>query len=138
MSKYKVLLPTNGSVAGDIIELTPKQAANYNGGEPTPRVELIVEEAAAADAGESSEQKKDDEGIDEGADDEDEDEEDDKDADKSHFDFHVVTQEDLDNNPFFATLGVPVGTQVEYDPAVVVSREIAIEKLGLEAVESAE
>lgn len=125
--KFKVLLPTNGFEPGSIVELTQEEADRYNAGEERPRVEVVPEAAAAAAAGESSEQKKDDEGIDEGADDEDE-----------ETDKHVVTQEDLDNNPFFATLGIAVGTEVEYDPATVVSREVAIEKLGLEVVEAAE
>lgn len=43
MSKYKVLLPTNGHAPGDEVELTDDEANNYNAGEPTPRVELIAE-----------------------------------------------------------------------------------------------
>ncbi len=42
------------------------------------------------------------------------------------FEKYVVTQENLDDNKFFATLGIPVGAEVEYDPAVVISREEAI------------
>lgn len=38
----------------------------------------------------------------------------------------VVTQDHLDSNPFFASLGIPVGTELEYDPTVVISREDAI------------
>lgn len=46
MPKYKVLLPTNGYEVGSIVELSEEVAANFNGGEPTPRVELIPEEPA--------------------------------------------------------------------------------------------
>ncbi len=53
--KYKVIHPTNGYQEGDIVELTEAEAANYNGGEPEPRVVLVEEgsgEESAQSAGE--------------------------------------------------------------------------------------
>lgn len=41
MSKYKVLLPTNGHEVGSEVELSEEEANNYNAGEPTPRVEIM-------------------------------------------------------------------------------------------------
>lgn len=41
---------------------------------------------------------------------------------------HTVTQADLDSNEVFAGLGYKVGDQVPFDPAVVISREAAIEQ----------
>lgn len=52
MPKYKVLLPTNGFEVGSEVELSEEQAANFNGGEPTPRVQLVVD-AAASGSGEA-------------------------------------------------------------------------------------
>lgn len=54
--KYKVIHPTNGLIEGDIVELTETEAANYNGGEPKPRVVLVEEgsEAAPPAGGESA------------------------------------------------------------------------------------
>lgn len=50
---------------------------------------------------------------------------------------YIVTQEHIDANPFFASLNIPVGTEVEYDPAVVISREEAIARgIDVEAVEA--
>jgi hypothetical protein len=52
-------------------------------------------------------------------------------------DKYIVTQEHIDSNPFFASLNVPVGTEVEYDPSVVISREEAIARgIDVEAVEA--
>lgn len=51
--KFKVLLPTNGFAAGDVVELTQAQADNYNAGEPTPRVEAVNDAPAAAGVGET-------------------------------------------------------------------------------------
>ena len=45
--KYKVIHPTNGYNEGDIVELTEAEAANYNGGEPEPRVALVEEGSEA-------------------------------------------------------------------------------------------
>lgn len=39
---------------------------------------------------------------------------------------YIVTQEHIDTNPAFAELNVPVGTEVSYDPASVISRDEAV------------
>lgn len=44
---------------------------------------------------------------------------------------YQITQEHLDKNPILKEIGLEVGSQVEYDPEVVVSREKAIE-LGID------
>lgn len=50
---------------------------------------------------------------------------------------YIVTQEHLDNNLYFASLGIPVGTEVQYDPSVVISREEAINQgIDVEAIEA--
>lgn len=41
---------------------------------------------------------------------------------------HTVTQEDLDMNPYFAKLGVPVGAEVDYNPAYITSGEEAVKR----------
>jgi hypothetical protein len=40
---YKVLRPTNGYIAGDIVHLTPEEAENWNAGETNPRIEEVRE-----------------------------------------------------------------------------------------------
>lgn len=51
--KYRVVLPINGYNEGDIAELTEAEAANFNGGEPTPRVVEYVEEGEASEKNEA-------------------------------------------------------------------------------------
>lgn len=50
---------------------------------------------------------------------------------------HTVTEEDLDNNPYFASLGAEVGEVVGFDPATVLTREDAIAVgIDVEAIEA--
>lgn len=48
-AKYKCLLPTNGYVAGDVVEMTAEEFAGVNANEPEPRFAPIEAEAIVAE-----------------------------------------------------------------------------------------